>query len=468
MQPNLLIVLSDQLRRDALGIYGNPDIQTPHIDRLAQDGVRFDNACSSYPICVPFRFTFMTGMYAHSRFVPGIEWRMSPAETTLADAFNTEGYHTVYVGKWHLYGGHAHLPNHPARKANMTPVPRQHQGRWQKWLGFEVANNPFDTYYFEDDDPTPRRIDGYQTDGLFDIAMTYLESIKDDEKPFCCVLSVEPPHFPLEAPERNVSRLSERALTLPPNHLYQDSRPSPAKKVSADDLEKLLAQRRMYYAMIENLDDNIGRLRAFLNETGLSENTIVVLVADHGQMDAAHSLTPIQKSHPYEESIGIPLIVHDPRRADRAGVSLRDPIHTEDLYPTLLGLVGIEADDSRMGMNVAPYVAGEIEALRREGVLLEFVHDYRAGHPYNAVYWRGFRGRHHKYTVLGDAVTGGQPWQLYDLENDPYEMTNLLDEPANEALAAEMHRKLRDELVATGDHYVLAPAYGLPGLNLWS
>ena len=93
--PNILIVLSDQLRRQALSCYGDPDAITPHIAQMARDGVAFDRACSTYPICVPFRFTMMTGEYAHTRLVPGIEWRMSPAERTLADEFNDADYETI-------------------------------------------------------------------------------------------------------------------------------------------------------------------------------------------------------------------------------------------------------------------------------------------------------------------------------------------------------------------------------------
>ena len=103
-KPNLLVILSDQLRRHALGCYGDPDARSPHIDKLSNDGVRFSNACSTYPICVPFRFTMMTGEYAHTRWVPGIEYRMSPRERTLADEFNEANYETIYVGKLHLDG----------------------------------------------------------------------------------------------------------------------------------------------------------------------------------------------------------------------------------------------------------------------------------------------------------------------------------------------------------------------------
>lgn len=467
-QPNIVVIFSDQLRRDALGCYGNPDIDTPHIDSLAQDGVRFDTACATFPICVPFRFTLMTGMYAHSRFVPAIEYRMSPAETTLADCFNAAGYHSIYVGKWHLYGGHAHLPGHPGRKANLTPVPRQHQGRWQKWLGFEVANNPFDTYYFEDDDPTPRHIDGYQTDGLFDLTLDYLHTI-DRDKPFACVLSVEPPHFPLEAPDTNMARWQDRDVTLPPNYRFKDSVPGNGRQIDDTSDADMIRQRKTYYAMIENLDENVGRLRQFLHDEGLAENTIIVVIADHGQMDGAHNLRATRKSEPYEESIGVPLIVVDPRHPTRRNVALSPPTCTEDLFPTLLGLVGVQPKMDLPGIDLTPLIRGESDALARDGVLLEFVHDLRtAPYFYHDRYWRGFRTERYKYTVIGDATDGGNPWQFFDLQDDPYEMNNLIDDPAAREDIMRLHRLMRQRMIDTGDHYVLADAWGIDGLNQWT
>ena len=128
-RPNILILLSDQLRRQALGCYGDPDARTPNMDGLARDGVRFTAANATYPVCVPFRFTLMTGEYAHSRLAPAIEWSMSPAERTLADEFNERDYETVYIGKWHLDGGHGRMGS--AKQCGMTPVRRAQQGRWQ-------------------------------------------------------------------------------------------------------------------------------------------------------------------------------------------------------------------------------------------------------------------------------------------------------------------------------------------------
>jgi arylsulfatase A-like enzyme len=137
---NLLVILTDQLRRQALGCYGDPDVQTPHIDALAARGVRFTAASSTYPVCVPFRFSMMTGQQAHTRMVPAIEWSMSPAERTLADELNASGRETIWVGKWHLHGGQLHMPGYGAEREGLRPVPRSHQGRWKHWRAPALAS----------------------------------------------------------------------------------------------------------------------------------------------------------------------------------------------------------------------------------------------------------------------------------------------------------------------------------------
>lgn len=451
-RPNLIVVLCDQLRRQAVGCYGDGDAVTPNIDGLAADGVRFANACSTYPICVPFRFTMMTGHYAHTRLVPGIEWRMSPAERTLADEFNEAGYETMYVGKWHLDGGHGRMGS--AEQCNRTPVHRPYQGRWHKWLGFELRNGPHDTWYFEDDDPTPKKIDGYQTDGLFDLAMDHLRHGRDRSKPFHLFLSVEPPHPPYEAPVDLEAAWADRDIQLPPN--FQAS--------SAAARAQLLAQRRTYYAMIENLDTNVGRLRGFLDEQGLGQNTILVFVSDHGELLGAHGLT--SKQRPYEESVGIPLIVHDPRQPGRGGKVIDAPTCTEDLFPTFLGLAGLQPRDPLPGQDLSPLAAGDSDDLSRPGVLLEFVAELRTGQPFYEEVWRGFRSRRFKYTVKGDK-DGAEPWQLFDLQADPYEMTNLLDDAGHRETAVQHHTWLRQQMAASLDPLALAPAFGQPSWNQW-
>jgi len=470
--PNILFILSDQLRRSALGCHGDPDARTPNIDALADRGVRCDATNSTYPICVPYRFSLMTGQYAHSRQVPGIEWRMSPTERTLADEFNEAGYETVYVGKWHLAGGHG--PGLFKR-----PVPRELQGRWQKWFGFEFRNSFFDTAYFEDDNETPIQIDGYQTDGLTDRTIDYLTNHRDRSRPFCCVLSVEAPHPPFEAPAKYQDAWLKRDITLPPNFMIDspvdDNCGGWGSRLDDDARESLIANRKVYHAMVENLDDNVGRLMAALEQSGDLENTIVIFTADHGELGGSHRLR--SKQYPYEESAGVPLILAGPTMPQ--GEVFTAPTNTEDLFPTLLGLAGIPQRDpannpdhaSREplpGENLAPALRGQQLPPDRLGVMLEFVAELRPPAPFHTSIWRGVRSHRFKYATFGGLGRGMTPWMFYDLENDPYETTNLIDDPKFAQDMAAHHQFLRDEMVRTGDHAWLGEACGCESLNEWT
>jgi arylsulfatase A-like enzyme len=453
-RPNVILVISDQLRRQALGCYGDPNVSTPHIDALAASGTRFDAASSTYPVCVPYRFSLMTGEYAHTRFIPSIEWRMSPAERTLADEFNDAGYDTALFGKWHLYGNFGHYPGHNVVKASRTPVPRPFQGRFQTFAGFDICNDPWDTWYSVNDDPKMRKIEGYQTDGLFDLAIDYATSAR--EKPFAAVVSVEPPHPIFTAPPEYVERWKDRDVVVRENVDLDKT----YNHRGTGEGQGLLDDLRTYYAMIENLDDNIGRLVAALREAGTLDNTVIALTADHGELLGSHGL--LAKQRPWEESLGVPLIVSNVG----GGRVVTEPTCTEDLFPTLLGLAGLTPRDPKPGVDLTSLARGEVDALDREGVLLEFVAEMRPGLPFHDETWRGIRTRTAKYTVLGDAH-GGKPWQFFDLEKDPYELENLVDDPAYADQVAHHHQLLRTRLEETYDHYVLAPAFGQPGVNTW-
>ncbi len=397
----------------------------------------------------------MTGLYPHSRSIPGIEWRMSPAEQTIADLFNENGYQTAYFGKWHLYGGHGVLPGMTARKANLTPVPREFQGRWKYWRGFELANKPFETYCFADDDPTPICIEGYQTDGLTDLFCEFLdrEGASHSRRPFAAVLSVEPPHPPLQAPKSFLRATMNRDITPYPGFCISCQDPVPGHKYNVLPEDEIFTRMRMYYAMIENLDCNIGRLFDALRRNNMEDNTIIVFTADHGQMDGYHGFSSSEKSHPYEQSVGVPLIVSHPDLPDGSrGSVLPQPVSTIDLAATLLGLADIESPVEWDGTDLSPLILGGRTGLNRGGVLLEFVHDLREWHPYFHHSWRAVRTETHKYTVIGDAY-GSRPWQLFDLSNDPYELNNLLCRNSTEESAVHLHKYLREMLAEARDHF---------------
>jgi len=482
-RPNVVLVVCDQLRRQATSLGPDPDhnVDTPALERLAREGTRFANACSTYPICVPTRFSLMTGEYAHTRAVPGIDWRMSPAERTIADELGAVGYETAMIGKWHLGGLHRHRHGDEAFDAgylqNRTPIPEPYRGGFEHWRGFELRNAPFDTAYFRDDETAPREVDGYQTDGLFGLAERFVTEERDEDRPFLAVVSVEPPHPPFEAPTEYLDAVAERELslrenvpdlepgTVPGTHDRWGSLETAGPGLYESEYfgEALLDDLRAYYAMVENLDDNLGRLLDGLEAAGLRESTAVAFLSDHGEMMGSHGLTA--KQHPYEESVGVPLVVSPPTGADcERGRTVTDPTATEDWYPTLRGLAGLDPEPDAPGEDLTPLIRGDRDGLDRRGVLLEFVAENREGRPYDDAPWRAIRTERYKYTVRG-GPQGGEPWQLFDLDRDPYERENLLEDPGHEDTARELHGLLRERLVAADDTYRLRPAFGHDGLR---
>jgi arylsulfatase A-like enzyme len=476
-KPNIIVVLVDQMRRDAMSCAGDPNVRTPNLDRMAQNGVRFTSACSTFPACVPFRFSMITGQYAHSRNVPALGFRLSPAERTIGEALKDEGYATAYIGKWHLYSAYGVSGGLTLSQACRTPIPASHRRGFDYWRGFELRNEFYDTYYFVDNDPQPHRIDGYQTDGLFSLALDYLEKGRSGDQPFVLMLSVEAPHPPFTAPQDSLRRVRERGpLSFRPNvdlggirffppEWFKES--GPAGKVNPDDPAsvKRVAEANMqaYYAMIERIDDNMGRLNAALEKEGLVDNTVVVFLSDHGELGGSHGM--LGKAEPWEESVGIPLIVSGPDAlVARRGQTASLPVNTEDLFPTLLGLAGGDAGDGLPGMDISPFIRGETGEPYRPGVLLEFVTETRANRSYYDETWRGVRTARYKYTVIGDR-TGARPWRLFDLHTDPYEMDNLVDRPEHATLARDMHRRLCELLDATGDDFALVSSFGIEERN---
>ncbi|HEY8594723.1 MAG TPA: sulfatase [Devosiaceae bacterium] len=473
-RPNIVMVFVDQLRRDALGFAGDPNVRTPHIDRLAREGVHFAAACSTFPACVPFRFSLMTGEYAHSRNVPALGYRLSPAERTLGEAVGALGYATGYIGKWHLYSAYGVSGGLDLSQACRVPVPASHRRGWDYWRGFELRNSFYDTWYFAQDETVPRRLEGYQTNGLFELAFDYIERDRPRDRPFFLTLSVEAPHPPFEAPPAALDRVARRGpLALRPNvdirairffppEWYEPSGPGGA----IDPTDPLSVKRvfeanmRAYYAMIEVIDDNMGRLAEVLENEGLADNTIVVFLSDHGELGGSHGL--LGKAEPWEESVGIPLIIHGSGGTMVPGGRVcRTPLHTEDLFCTLVGLAGGKEQPAPPRLDFSKYIRGQAEEPDRDGVLLEFVTETRRNRSYYDETWRGIRTRRHKYTVLGDRK-GARPWQLFDLEKNPYEQDNLVADPQSSETAARLHRQLLELLRQSGDDFAVASAFGLP------
>lgn len=239
-------------------------------------------------------------------------------------------------------------PDHPW----VIRTPEWHRAGFEDWFGFEVNNKPFDGFYYHQNEINPLPLKGCQTDALTDLAINYLESY-DGDQPLLLVLSVEPPHFPLDAPQRN-RRLDPDAMTLRPNF------------IDHPDAKRNLAT---YYAMVENLDENLGRLMTGLNRLErFRDNTLVSYISDHGDLMGSHGFL-CRKEHPQEESVRIPYLFHWPRHLPAQGT--RDElISLVDFVPTVLGLVGVDVPVHVQGRDLSAAVRGEIHQ-PQEAVLLE-------------------------------------------------------------------------------------------------
>lgn len=439
-KPNVLWILGDQHRAQATGHAGDPNVHTPNIDRLAAEGLTLTAAVAGSPLCSPARGSLLTGRYPH-RCVPGHEYQLPPDQPTVAHAFAAAGYRTAYFGKWHLDGF-----QEAAGRGAMHIVPPERRGGFDHWVGYENNNSPWDCWVHggQGDPAFHRRLPTYETDALTDLLVEYLTQADsgapaETPRPFFAVLSVQPPHDPYLAPADWMARHTPGAIVLRPN--------VPRVGWVEDRARRELAG---YYAQIENLDWNLGRIRAALDAAALTEQTHVVFFSDHGDLHGSHG--QFLKTAPWEEAVRVPFIIGGgpPRYRYRSG-RLPVPINHVDVAPTTLGLCGIAQPDGMVGTDYSGLRLGSRPAIEGpDSAFLQLVvptcHPDSVDRPWRAVVTRdGW-----KYAALE-----GQPWLLFNLHEDPYEQINLAH---NTRFAAE-RRCLHERLVAwlhdTGDDFPL-------------
>ena len=508
--PNVLWVFGDQHRAHATSYRGDPNVFTPNIDNLVREGMRFDGAVAGAPWCTPFRAALLTGRYPHQTGAVRTPSSLPPEIPTVAHAFEAAGYHTAYVGKWHLDGGN--FPTHH--------VPPERRGGFRYWMGYENNNNQHECYVYGTDGEAPLRLPGYETDALSDLLITHLRrhvgaAEKDRQRdrvvrqagsgvdaagrraatapgnagatgsssstpadgadrsagagggltpatagpeyrPFFAVLSVQPPHGPNVTPTNppyGARRIHPAAIELRRN-----------VPVAAGVEQRARFDLAGYYAMIENLDYNIGRIRTALTEMGVDRDTYVVFFSDHGDMMGSHG--QFGKSTPWEEAIRVPFIVHRAGGDYNMRVGSSDaPLNHVDIAPTSLGLCGIDAPEGMVGHDYsahcirsdAPEYRGDPspEAEPQSAYLQQIppkLHRHTTSQP-----WRGVVTRDGwKY-----ACTRGADWMLFDTANDPYEQANYVFDAAFQEQKERCHRLLAEWIESTGDRFPL-PDVALP------
>jgi arylsulfatase A-like enzyme len=413
--PSFLIILPDQLRAQALGCMGNPEIRTPHLDALAREGLLFRNTFANSPVCCPARAVLLTGRYAHANGMVANDLRLRESEVTVAEILRDQGYVTGFIGKWHLDGG-------PRLPGFVPPGPRR-QG-FDFWAANECSHAHFDTQYFRDTD-RPIPVKKFEAEAWTDVAIEFLRETRG--RPFFLVVSMGPPHDPYGAPGKFMTMYDPAALTMRPNWI--EGTPGGGRKEIA-----------AYAAAVTAVDEQVGRLASSLRELGLEEETVVLATSDHGDMLGSQGRR--LKRTPWEESIRVPGIVRYPRAGKPGRVT--DAIFTHaDVAPTMLALAGLAIPPSMQGSDLSGVIRGSTDAGPDSAFLQQFV-PYRSDNVPEG--WRGVRTARYLY-----ARTETAPWVLYDLDADPYEQRNLAADPASASLRAQMEEKLAAWMKKTGD-----------------
>ncbi len=431
-QPNLLFVFADQMRGMDMCCAGNAQVHTPHLDEMARQGLRVTNAIATVPVCGPNRAVLLTGQFATQTQVPANDLPLSSAARTFGQTATAAGYHTGYIGKWHLDG----VP----RDKFTPPGPRRFG--WNYWAAYNCAHDYFRPRYYRDE-PQVVETAGYEPTVQTDLAIDFLRrQAAQRDQPFCLVVSWGPPHDPYaQVPQEFRRRYSPESLKLRPN-VQPD-----AKNPLAAGLEcrSTLAN---YYAAITALDREMGRLLAALDELALAADTLVIFTSDHGDMLWSHGW--MKKQSPYEESINVPWIARWPGQIQPGSVS-DALLSTVDIAPTLAGMLGWPTEPQWSGRDLSATLLGKagLEAAP-ESVFISNPGSHDEALMQKMPEWRGVRTRRYTYTE----TLGRQPWLLLDNQVDPFQMNNLANHPAYGQVQTQLRDELTQWLVKAGDSFI--------------
>jgi arylsulfatase A-like enzyme len=417
--PNVLFIMPDEWRGQALHCMGNPDVQTPHIDQLAAEGILFRQTFANTPVCCPARATILTGTYTSRNGMLANDLRLKENVVTLADLYAQAGYRTGFIGKWHLDGG-------PRVPGFVPPGPRRHG--FQFWAAHECNHNYFYNWYFRDQN-VPIVSEKYEPEFWTDLAVEFLNEAHD--KPFFLMLAPGAPHDPYVAPERYMERYDPQKLAMEPN--WVEGTPGGGRKEIAG-----------YCAAITAIDDQVARLMHTLRERKLEENTIVLFSSDHGNMLGSQG--KILKRKPWEESIRVPGILRYPGVVPPGKTT--DALFSHvDFAPTLLSLCGLPIPAAMQGTDVSRVAAGKTE----EGpasVLFQIFGPFHGDGTERA--WRGVRTDRFMY-----ARWESGPWLFYDLHQDPHELQNLVNDSAYATDLKDLDTQLLNYMARVGDSWSL-------------
>ena len=463
--------MTDQQRFDTIGANGNPLVSTPHLDRLASEGMRLRQAYTCLPICAPARGSILTGTYPHkhgilsnytfSRAMP--HYRLRDDEVTFPRILADEGYRLGYFGKWHVgeilraadYGfegwslpGYGNCRGSDAYRAHLDrlgiqeaePVVEQHMSAGQR-----LDRNQASGYT---PGPPEAHPIGFVGDGARQLLRQFARSYAQTGQPFYLGVHFWEPHAPYFPSEPHASAVEPSAIP-PWGNFEDDLRGKPeclrryrdrvygeAAKLSWPQWQKVIAR---YWGVVSQIDDEVGRLLEALAEEGIADDTVVVFTSDHGDTVGCHGGCFDKGVTMIEELVHIPLIIRWPGHipANSACDAFASNV---DFMPTFLDLAGVSVPDDVDGRSLRPLFSESVPSDWRDFVAIEF-HGLRFAESKRAIRWRDY-----KYVMNFASIE-----ELYDLATDPWELRNLAAEPECEEVLRHMRGLLLAHMRATDD-----------------
>ena len=453
--PNILMIVTDQERFDALGCNGSPICETPNLDALALQGVRFDNAYTPTALCSPARGSLFTGLYPHSHGVlnnthdsPAIAHELDEIHATSARSLKNAGYRLGYVGKWHL---------------GRERGPGQHGFDDDRAIRYDVALaevdrpliNPHRVHVGHtsmviagiDPASAPQSDTALNTDSAIDLLQTYAGL----DEPFMLRVDYEGPHHPYMPPQPYAS-LYDPASIAPWDNFIDDDPNKPAAH------HRLFGQRgsvgmtweqwqpiiALYYGFVTFIDSEIGRLLHAITELDLADDTVIIHTTDHGDMTGSHGGHFNKGPIMYEELYHVPLIIANPRLSS-GGMTCSNLVSTLDLMPTVIDLAGAAIPDCHGSSLTHLLAEPETEDQSRDAVFAEY-----HGEEWGLYSQRMIRTKTEKYVYSPHGTD-----EFYDLADDPHELENLIDRADARARLFDLQSRLVQWMLETDD-----PLYG--------
>lgn len=444
--PNVLIILTDDMRFDQMTHEGHPYIQTPNLDRLAKEGVRFTQAYASTPLCGPSRMTLLSGQLAsvHRRldnfYYPDDYPIYFPAD------FHKQGFRTALIGKYYEGGQFEEKVQHSVYDfwfKNGEPDMKPFGGRTPEFLAYRKKHLYYDQNYEIGDEV--KQVMGHQTDVLFKQASDFVA--EDSDQPFMVFLAPFAPHAPFNPTLRRKGKYTGKGIPMKDNIEFGVGYMTPARVKYLSEVHERTCE------MVEDVDEGVGRVLQALEKSGKLDSTIIVFTSDNGVMLGEHGFA--WKRHPWRESVTVPLIIRYPKAA-KPGTVCNALVALADIFPTCAELTGVKLppDPQRYGKSLVPLLTGSAKEIRKDILLLE--------------YEKGIQGefKHAPENLDWVSLVREDGWKLiryrvgppknmrpdygktflFNLKNDPLEMNNLADNPEYAPLIKKMKKQLSGEL----------------------